>query len=239
MRIATWNINSVRIRLHLLEELVRTAAPDIVCLQEIKAQNADVPEDALRALGFPHVVFSGMKGYNGVAILSRVPLGQVERRDWCGRSDARHISAKLPDGTELHNFYVPAGGDVPDPSANDKFAHKLQFLDEMTEWFPEARDSGQPMILVGDLNIAPLETDVWSHKQLLKVRAALQLVELSRARLVGRGQGPPARPYLGHAAADAAHRGGRGAARRPRLGTRLGPRAGDPRLEGLRRFRIR
>jgi exodeoxyribonuclease-3 len=169
MRIATWNINSVRIRLHLLEELVRTAAPDIVCLQEIKAQNADVPEDALRALGFPHVVFSGMKGYNGVAILSRVPLGQVERRDWCGRSDARHISAKLPDGTELHNFYVPAGGDVPDPSANDKFAHKLQFLDEMTEWFPEARDSGQPMILVGDLNIAPLETDVWSHKQLLKV----------------------------------------------------------------------
>jgi len=169
VRIATWNINSVRIRLHLLEELVRTAAPDILCLQEIKAQDTDFPEDALRALGFPHIAFSGMKGYNGVAILSRVPLGRIERRDWCGRSDARHISAELPDGTVLHNFYVPAGGDVPDPAENDKFAHKLNFLDEMTAWVANARDDSRPMVLVGDLNIAPLETDVWSHKQLLKV----------------------------------------------------------------------
>lgn len=169
MRIATWNINSVRIRLHLVEELIRTAAPDVLCLQETKAQDTDFPEDALRALGFPHIAYSGMKGYNGVAILSRVPLARTERRDWCERSDARHISAELPDGTELHNFYVPAGGDVPDPAANDKFAHKLRFLDEVTAWFPEARRGARPMVLVGDLNIAPLETDVWSHKQLLKV----------------------------------------------------------------------
>ena len=169
MRIATWNINSVRIRLHLVETLVREAAPDILCLQETKAQDADFPADALRALGFTHVECSGMKGYNGVAILSRVPLERIERRDWCQRNDARHISARLPDGTELHNFYVPAGGDVPDPAENDKFAHKLQFLDEVTAWFPATRRSEQPMILVGDLNIAPRETDVWSHKQLLKV----------------------------------------------------------------------
>jgi len=169
MRIATWNINSVRIRLHLVEELVRTAAPDIVCLQETKAQESDFPDNALRDLGFPHIAYSGMKGYNGVAILSRVPLEKVERRDWCGRRDARHIAAALPDGTELHNFYVPAGGDDPDPETNDKFAHKLQFLDELRDWFPSARGSGRPMVMVGDLNIAPLETDVWSHKQLLKV----------------------------------------------------------------------
>ena len=76
---------------------------------------------------------------------------------------------ELPGGIELHNIYVPAGGDIPDPEANPKFAHKLQFLDELTAWFAAERDAGRPMIAVGDLNIAPLETDVWSHKQLLKV----------------------------------------------------------------------
>ena len=169
MRIATWNINSVRIRLHLLEKLAQTESPDVICLQETKVTDDLFPADALIALGYPHLAFSGMKGYNGVAILSRLPFARSEKRDWCDRNDARHVFVELPDGTELHNFYVPAGGDVPDPAKNDKFAHKLQFLDEMTQWFPEARAADRPMILVGDLNIAPLETDVWSHKQLLKV----------------------------------------------------------------------
>jgi exodeoxyribonuclease-3 len=75
----------------------------------------------------------------------------------------------LPGGVELHNIYVPAGGDLPDPDANPKFAHKLQFLDELTAWFAAGRGAACPMIAVGDLNIAPLETDVWSHKQLLGV----------------------------------------------------------------------
>ena len=72
-----------------------------------------------------------MKGYNGVAILSRVPLVEMKKRLWCGKDDCRHLAAKLPDGTELHNFYVPAGGDIPDPVENDKFAHKLAFIEEM------------------------------------------------------------------------------------------------------------
>ena len=76
---------------------------------------------------------------------------------------------ELPGGVELHNIYVPAGGDIPDPAENPKFAHKLQFLDELTAWFGAERDGGKPMIAVGDLNIAPLEMDVWSHKQLLTV----------------------------------------------------------------------
>jgi len=169
MRIVTWNINSVRARLHLLEQLEKTASPDVICLQETKVADESFPEDAIREIGYPHVAFNGMKGYNGVAILSREPFARVEKRDWCGKTDARHIYVELADGVELHNFYVPAGGDVPDPAENDKFAHKLQFLDEMTAWFPENRNPDTPMILVGDLNIAPLETDVWSHKQLLKV----------------------------------------------------------------------
>jgi len=167
MRIATWNINSIRIRLDLVKRFVDAAAPDILCLQEIKASNEAFPADELAALGFPHQIVRGMKNYNGVAILSRMKLDEDGSRDWCGREDARHVAARLPGGAELHNFYVPAGGDVPDPDQNDKFAHKLRFLDEMVDW-SGSREPGA-RILVGDLNIAPLETDVWSHKQLLKV----------------------------------------------------------------------
>jgi len=169
MRIATWNINSIRARLPLLQQLAAHEQPDIICLQETKVADELFPHDAVRNIGYPHIEICGMKGYNGVAILSKVPITPAGRRDWCARSDARHAAVALPDGTELHNFYVPAGGDVPDPSANDKFAHKLSFLDEMTAWFPSERQAERPMILVGDLNIAPLETDVWSHTQLLTV----------------------------------------------------------------------
>ena len=169
MRIATWNINSVRLRINRVAEFAAVNDPDIICLQETKVQNDLFPLDAVQAMGYPHVAFNGMKSYNGVAILSRVPLNNVRPLDWCGRSDCRHIAADLPGGVELHNFYVPAGGDVPDREVNDKFGHKLDFLDEMTEWFPANRSPKKKMILVGDLNIAPLETDVWSHKQLLKV----------------------------------------------------------------------
>lgn len=166
MRIVTWNINSLRLRLPTLDRINGALSPDIVCLQETKVQDEDFPEIDVRALGFDHLLYRGMKSYNGVAILSRVPLKEVTSRTWCDKEDCRHIAAKLPGGAELHNFYVPAGGDVPDPETNDKFAHKLAFLEEMTDWFGSKRSAGR--ILVGDLNIAPLETDVWSHKQLLK-----------------------------------------------------------------------
>jgi len=169
MRLATWNINSIRARLPLLEMLATGERPDVICLQETKVADEQFPMDAVTALGYPHVEIRGMKGYNGVAILSRVPLAPGGSRDWCTRPDARHLAVTLPDGTELHNFYVPAGGDIPDRTKNDKFGHKLDFLDEMTAWFPSERATDRPMILVGDLNIAPLETDVWSHKQLLTV----------------------------------------------------------------------
>jgi exodeoxyribonuclease-3 len=169
MRIATWNINSIRARLPLLQLLAESEKPDVICLQETKAMDEQFPAEAVRNLGYPHIEMRGMKGYNGVAILSRQPFGPGGTREWCARSDCRHVAVELADGTELHNFYVPAGGDVPDRSENDKFAHKLDFLDEMASWFPSERQSARPMILVGDLNIAPLETDVWSHKQLLTV----------------------------------------------------------------------
>jgi exodeoxyribonuclease III len=174
-RLATWNINSVRLRLGLVSRFVRAQTPDVLCLQEIKCVDGTFPELELRALGFPHVAVCGQKGYHGVAILSRIPFRRVERRDICGRGHARHLSVVL-DGAAgakplvLHNVYVPAGGDLPDPALNEKFRHKLDFLEAMEAWFKAMRGKRtNRMIMVGDLNVAPLPADVWSHKQLLKV----------------------------------------------------------------------
>ncbi len=169
MRLVTWNINSIRQRVNLLEKLNIEYSPDVVCFQETKAQNIDFPLEGIQALGFPHVYMVGQKSYNGVAICSKLPLTNEESKDWAGKSDCRHQSVTLPNGVEVHNFYVPAGGDEPDRTINDKFAHKLDFLTEMTDRFPKEKDNSKPMVLVGDLNIAPLEDDVWNHKQLVKV----------------------------------------------------------------------
>jgi len=110
-----------------------------------------------------------MKSYNGVAVLSWLPLAETTGKSWCDRRDCRHAIALLPGNIELHNVYIPAGGPIPDPIANRKFAHKLQFLDEMTQWFGADSKRTRKAVFVGDLNIAPLETDVWSHKRLLDV----------------------------------------------------------------------
>jgi exodeoxyribonuclease III len=169
LTILTWNINSVRLRIDNVRRIVAEFQPDVICLQETKTQDEFFPKDAIEALGYTHVHIHGMKSYNGVAILSRVPLQNTRVEHWCEREDCRHAVAELPGGVEIHNIYVPAGGDIPDPDANPKFAHKLRFVDELTNWFRGQRGKAKPMVLVGDLNIAPLETDVWSHKQLLTV----------------------------------------------------------------------
>ena len=146
-----------------------------------------------------------MKGYNGVAILSRIPLVVDEDApDWCEKGDCRHlqVALHLPSGPlELHDFYVPAGGDVPDPAVNAKFAHKLAFVAQATNWFA-ARTGLCRAVLVGDLNIAPLEQDVWSHKQLLDRRqphagrggahARLAARRLARRRAALRARGAEA-----------------------------------------------
>lgn len=169
MRIATWNINSVRLRLGLIEKLTKEEKPDILCLQETKALNDVFPQKALGEMGYTHQFFNGMKSYNGVAILSRLPFVEHTIRNWAGQEDCRHIYVTLKNGTEIHCVYVPAGGDIPDPKENPKFAHKLQFLDEMTAWWMTRATNKAPKIMLGDMNIAPLEHDVWSHKQLLDV----------------------------------------------------------------------
>ncbi|WP_174280049.1 exodeoxyribonuclease III [Sphingomonas bacterium] len=164
MKIASWNINSVRFRIDIVARFLREAAPDILCLQETKVIDADFPVAAFHALGYRHLLLHGQRMHHGVAIVARVPVAADDRLDWQANREARHIGVALPNGVRLENVYVPAGGDVPDREANPKFGQKLDFLDRMTRW-SAALDT--PTLLVGDLNIAPLPADVWSHKQLL------------------------------------------------------------------------
>ena len=168
MKITTWNINSVRLRINQVVRFLGEHDVDVLCLQEIKCLEDNFPFKALRQAGYDHLAVSGQAGYHGVAIASRLPLKKIEIRRFCGKDDCRHVAASLPGGVRVHNFYVPSGGDEPDRKKNDKFAHKLDFLDEMAAWFSELGPRSKS-VLVGDLNVAPREHDVWSHKQLLKV----------------------------------------------------------------------
>lgn len=170
-KLVTWNVNSIRIRLELLKKLVETHAPDIICLQEVKAKEEDFPFDDIKALGFGHIALYGMAGYNGVAVLSKTPLKEKAQVDWVGKHDARHIKVTVFDDIEVNNIYIPAGGDIPDPIINLSFAHKLCFMDDISEYFEQNKTdlSNRKMLLCGDFNVAPSENDVWNHKQLLKI----------------------------------------------------------------------
>jgi len=165
--LATWNINSVRLREEIVLKLLREEAPDILCLQECKSPVDKIPTENFSALGYRYMVARGQKGYNGVAILSRLPLYEAGSHDYASLGHARHVAARLENGVVIHNHYVPAGGDVPDREVNEKFGQKLDYLTELRDTFRAERP--QRSILVGDLNIAPREDDVWDHKKLLKV----------------------------------------------------------------------
>ena len=169
LRLITWNINSIRARIEHLARLVEETNPDLVCLQETKVADAQFPANAVRKMGFEHIETNGKGGHHGVATLSKRPLRSVERHLFCGQDDGRHLAVTVDHNGPLrvHNLYVPAGGDVPDRQESEKFAHKLDFVDELGGYL--ASEPNERRLAVGDLNIAPYAADVWSHKQLLKV----------------------------------------------------------------------
>lgn len=172
LKITTWNINSVRLRMPLVAQFLKSRAPDVLCLQETKCRDCEFPLKDFHSLGYNHIAINGQKGYHGVAVISKRPLRFIEKREFCEKGDARHICVEVESESgpiALHNFYVPAGGDEPDVELNPKFLHKLDFLDEMRDWIVTENIARGRVVLVGDLNIAPLEHDVWSHKALLKV----------------------------------------------------------------------
>lgn len=184
--IATWNINSVRLRQGLVARLLTEEAPDILCLQECKSPVEKIPREAFAALGYPHMVARGEKGYNGVAILSKLPIEEAGTLDFAGLGHARHVAGRLENGVVVHNFYVPAGGDVPDREANVKFGQKLDYLTDLRDWLHGEKPGKS--ILVGDLNIAPLEEDVWDHRKMLKVvsHTPVEVEHLGAAQEAGR-----------------------------------------------------
>ncbi len=192
-KITTWNINSVRLRIDLVARFLKSTRPDVLCLQETKCPDDAFPLKRFQRLGYQHAALNGQKGYHGVAVLSRVPFESVDKQSFCGKTDCRHVSvtlgerAALRDPVTLHNFYVPAGGDEPDPDINPKFRHKLDFLDEMGAHPDLKPEKSRRAILVGDLNVAPLEHDVWSHKQMLKVvsHTPIECEKLNAARAAG------------------------------------------------------
>ncbi|GJL85497.1 MAG: exodeoxyribonuclease III [Micavibrio sp.] len=183
MKILTWNINSVRLRINHVLRLMKEQEPDVICLQETKTPDEKFPMQDVLDAGYKHVHIHGMKGYNGLAILSRKPFKATDIHHRVGREDCRHIAVKFPK-FELHNLYIPAGGDEPDPEINDKFAHKLAFVDEMAKWFKKTYTANDNLVALGDFNIAPHEQDVWSHKQLLKVvsHTPVEVEKLGRMR---------------------------------------------------------
>jgi exodeoxyribonuclease-3 len=166
LKLASWNINSVRARLPIVERFLVEERPDILCLQETKVIDGLFPEGLFRKLGYKHLILCGQRMHHGVAIVSRIPLREEDRHDWQANGEARHVGVRLECGIRLENVYVPAGGDVPDRTLNPKFGQKLDFIERMLRWSERCK---HPTILVGDLNIAPLECDVWNHKALLNV----------------------------------------------------------------------
>ena len=167
LRLCTWNVNSVRLRAEQVARFVGEQAPDVLCMQEIKCQEGEFPRAAFEAVGLPHIAIAGQKGWHGVAIASRLPFEAAPRLEVCREGHARVVGVKVA-GVEVQNFYIPAGGDVPDRSVNPKFDHKLDFFEKLSAEMGR-RDPRAPLAIVGDLNVAPGEFDVWSHKQMSKI----------------------------------------------------------------------
>ena len=181
--IASWNINSVRKRLALLERLAEHTSADVICLQETKANVEFFPAAEIAAVGYAHQAVSGFGGYNGVAILSKLPLGNIRRYPHCDRNDARHISAEVCD-VDVHSLYIPAGGDLACTERNPKFAHKLKFVDAVADHFAGNHGYRDAMVVAGDFNIAPLPADVWDHVKLSRIvtHTPIEIAALERMK---------------------------------------------------------
>ena len=192
LRIATWNVNSVRLRADQVARFVAAHRPDVLCLQEIKCRESEFPTAVLAAAGLPHFRISGQKGWHGVAIASRLPIADAPALTVCREGHARCVSGMV-SGLEIQNLYVPAGGDVPDRYENRKFDHKLDFLERLTAEMRQ-RAAAAPLVIAGDLNVAPGENDVWNHRFMSKVvshtpvevaalnafKASLHFIDLTR-----------------------------------------------------------
>ncbi len=155
MKIASWNVNSLKVRLpHLLDWLAE-AAPDVVCLQELKLEDANFPRAEIEAAGY-HVAFSGQKTYNGVALLARSPIEDVVYGNPHFPDEQKRLISGTVDGVRVVGAYMPNGQEV----GCDKYDYKLRWLDALAEWLDGELQRHPQLALCGDYNIAPDDRDV-------------------------------------------------------------------------------
>jgi exodeoxyribonuclease-3 len=178
MKIATWNVNSLKVRLPQVLDWLATSQADILCLQETKTTDENFPADEIAAAGY-HVVFSGQKTYNGVAIISKKEAGDIIT-DVAGLDDPqRRILGTTIGGVRVLNLYVVNGQEV----GSEKYAHKLHWLDRVTDHISEQLQQHERFVVLGDFNIAPDDRDVYDpeawHERILcstPEREALQAI---------------------------------------------------------------
>lgn len=187
MKIASWNVNSVRARLERLLAFLDRHAPDVVCLQELKVEDSAFPYDELKTKGYESAVL-GQKTYNGVAILSRLGLDRVEKGlgDAAAETDVQsRLIAATVNGIRVASVYVPNGGEI----GSDKWTYKLEFYRRLRAWVDEKKLADSPFALCGDYNVAPEERDVssvaeWEPTVLFHPDARAALKTLTDAGLV-------------------------------------------------------
>lgn len=155
MKLATWNVNSLKVRLPHLLQWLAASTPDVVCLQETKQQDADFPHAELLAAGY-HSVFSGQKTYNGVAILSRTPISDVRYGIPNFEDEQKRVIAATIDGVRIVCVYIPNGQEV----GSEKYEYKLRWLAALHSWLKEELSAYPKLALLGDYNIAPDDRDV-------------------------------------------------------------------------------
>lgn len=185
LRVATWNINSVRLRIDQVARFVSMSGTDVLCLQEIKCLEDQFPRNAFADMGLPHLKIAGQKGWHGVAIASRRPIEPSETFQSCKLGHARCVSVRV-EGVDIQNFYIPAGGDVPDRDLNPKFDHKMDFYEQLTATVA-TQDRSRPLLMCGDFNIAPSEFDVWNHRYMSKIvsHTPIEVETLNRLQAAG------------------------------------------------------
>lgn len=181
IQIATWNVNSIRQRIGHLTDYLRTAAPDVLCLQELKCQDKDFPRAEIEACGY-NAVMLGQKTFNGVAILSKSPLEDVRMGLPGDESDeqSRYIEAVVTAGTDvvrIASIYLPNGN----PAGTEKYTYKLAWMDRLRRHAASLLELEEPLVLAGDYNVIPATGDVhdpaaWAQDALFlpQTRAAFQ-----------------------------------------------------------------
>lgn len=191
MRLVTWNVNSLNARTEHVQAFLDRVAPDVIGLQELKLTDDRVPRALFEDRGYAVESF-GQKTYNGVLIASKLPMTEVHRGlAPVDAGQARLIAARI-GGMWVVDVYVPQGSEV----TSDKFTYKLAFLDALQDWLAPRVRSGEPVVLMGDINVAPMDDDVWSVDE-MRDQVSFHPLEKERfAALLSLGLVDPVKPRL-------------------------------------------